>query len=288
MSTPPQSTSTPQLNCTPPFHKPTGASTPLIFLTLPVDIRLLIYDLFTLTTTHYTITAKTPHGRPPHSLSVVVHRLPGISLLRVCRTIYAEALSLRRKIDTANALGQQLLVQWNGFGGTGMKSLIKCVAKDTQNREMDMILGAKLPDEEEEDGQYDCWKLAPGTILRRDFSTYEDIQRLLRRGDKVRRITIAMDCVDQKLWLGRRNSWMWEFYTWFRAMGNMGEGEMEVVLVWFQFDGAARREGQVGCSPLMDDEFPEEVWEGRKWRCTLGERIESREFEKWWAEGEKW
>jgi hypothetical protein len=44
----------------------------------------------------------------------------------------------------------------------------------------------------------------------------------------------------------------------------------------------------VGCSPLMDDEFPEEVWEGRKWRCALGERIESRELEKWWAEGEKW
>lgn len=36
-----------------------------------------------------------------------------------------------------------------------------------------------------------------------------------------------------------------------------------------------------GYSPLVDDEFPERVWEGRTWGVVVGERIEGQEFEKW-------
>lgn len=62
-----------QLNYAPCLDDTTPSRLALTLLTLPLnnrlDIRLLIYDLFTLHATHSTITAKTPHGRPPHTLS---------------------------------------------------------------------------------------------------------------------------------------------------------------------------------------------------------------------------
>lgn len=47
-----------------------------------------------------------PRPAPTHSLSLIIHRLPGISIHSTCKTISSEALSIRRKIETVDAMGQ--------------------------------------------------------------------------------------------------------------------------------------------------------------------------------------
>jgi hypothetical protein len=102
--------------------QPPLESTPLRFLDLPKDIRLLVYDYLPVITCHHTITALSNgcSGLSDYSLTIVSHRLAGISLLGVCRTINTEAFLLQRNITALNDAPLRIRMHWQNLGGTAI------------------------------------------------------------------------------------------------------------------------------------------------------------------------
>jgi len=78
---------------------------PFPFLSLPTELRLIVYEALPIRTQHYHIREKYTRDRPKASCSnlgliLVLSDVAGISILATCKTIHAEASkTLGRKLD---------------------------------------------------------------------------------------------------------------------------------------------------------------------------------------------
>jgi len=279
--------------------------TPFRFLDLPKDIRFLIYDLITVVTRHHTITAS-PRGNtnlPDYSLTIISHRVPGISLLGTCRHINAEAVRLQRNITALNSAPLRIIADWQSVGGAAMKAILQCAAGQGKecggSAELEVLLEPIREQESSTDPVYNAMLLSSPSrrnLLHRDFDTHKELNDILRRSSArngtVRSVDIAVEYGgdigdDMEEWMENVADSTYDFYYWVDRRSKEGGEELRMTLRVKATSDAAQACLNSDYSPFVDNEFLEEFWKGRTWGCAVRGKVEEEEMAKWWTEGEK-
>jgi hypothetical protein len=125
-------------------------------------------------------------------------------------------------------------------------------------------------------------------MVRRDFDTHEELHDILRRseannGPRAIEVAVAWNITGPRH--GSLAYHVFNFYDWIGVMGGkQGERDLDITFRFFttEYDGLSARE-----NPLLDDDYPESGWQGKKWGCKVREGVGEKERMTWWEEGEK-
>ena len=174
-----------------------------------------------------------------------------------------------------------------------MKAIIMCASNKScaNSKELEVLLGPLCDVDHDEPVPLP----SASDLVHRDFDTHDQLHKILRRGSTTggvaRRVEISVECGDDMgHWHGSLAIWCWNFYSWVESTGKtMCEAEKEELRITFRvmpIGDKVRACLDSEENPFVDDEFTESFWEGRAWRCAVGEEVEEKEVAKWWREGE--
>jgi hypothetical protein len=254
------------------------SQTPFRFLDLPRDIRFMVYDCIPIVTRHHLVTAVSSYPYPPayYALKIVSYRIPGISLLSVCRFINTDAILLQRRIAAVNNSPLRLIADWHSVDGAAIRATLLCASEQpcTTGRHLRILLNSRIN--------------GPEGLMQRDFDTHEELHDIIRRSETNTRpraveIAVVRDIKDPRY--GSLDFRVFDLYDWVGVHGGrQGERELEITFRLFTeaCEGLSMHQ-----NPFLDEEHPEQCWQGKKWGCKVREGVGEKEKMTWWEEGEK-
>jgi hypothetical protein len=237
-----------------------------------------VYDLLPITTRHRTITAAL--NGVPYSVSIVSKRTG--HLITTCRQIKSE-LSDHRKIYPSTPETLMVVADWRAVRGAILRIILGCAAsRDTcENPEnLDPILAPlHIPGR----------PIRSIPILRRDFSSHEQLHKILRHSAPARSsvsVEIAIECdPDLPRTLKYEVSLLYDFVWNANNIVREGEQPIRIVLRCRLKDEAIMKEEKVTKS-FVSTKYPPASWDGMKWRCEVGKTLGDDEWREYWAPGE--
>ncbi|KAF2827778.1 hypothetical protein CC86DRAFT_404825 [Ophiobolus disseminans] len=263
--------------------KPPGTDNPygwddaFRFLDLPKDIRLIVYDLLPTVARHHTIFST----EDSYSVKIVTECLNSLSLLRTCRIINDEAVTLHRKLEKLQTEPLRLIVHWRSVEGPALQAVLLCAANAVEK-------GLNTPAQLDEIHRRVCSKFGPPI----PSTSHNELHALLSRNwpsGATKRVEVAVGCTEgvkenrEPLYLRWR-----EFYDWIRTSQDPGApGQLDVVLRLMPVNAevAAYLEGYHRAEYV--DRLRLIYGYGHGWRAELGEWVSNNEWFEKWDEGEK-
>ena len=280
------------------------------FLSLPKELRLMVYDFLPIEIRHHSITFWQSFN--DYALTIVSKRLPGISLLATCKQIHSEATALHSKRESLSAEPLRIMAHYRALNHVVMKAVLSCASRDPRacggNKDLERVM-QEMKYLREGGGclQQIPWVTEPTNfrtnlelrlppmspdlhIMGCDFNTHEELHALLRYNGESgtrRLVEVAVDCTLDTLPQFLRLDCS-QFYSWLAAMnrGRTGDVDMHISLrpmpqtddikVMLELDYA-----------FWNEYNPPSAFRGRRWSYELGDWVEGEERADVWEEGEK-